>query len=177
MSPDIARCSLGGPHRSYLGTTAIEEKGWLSGRLSRGMFVYFLKVTREEAKKQHKGKCRSVRCPGSIGVSCGWRHLHPEGGGEPRKGCKLGRPQGDEDLSVCRREPEGQEPVRKTELRPDLSLERSQSGLFLRSSLGGPIVCCGIGAQLLALSAAWAPGPGERPQGIQHAGLSVKPHL
>lgn len=122
--PDVLGGEVGA-HRSYLRTTTIEEKGWLSERFSRGAVMYFLKVAREEAKKQHKGKCRSVGCPGSIGVSCGWRHLHPECGGEPRRGCKLGQPQGGEDLSVCKREPEGQEPVRRTELRPDLSLERS----------------------------------------------------
>lgn len=61
--------------------------------------------------------------------------------------------------------------MRRPEPRAGLDLERSQvralpEKLFLKSSLGGPLLCPGVGAQLLALICClgprhWGEAPGD----------------
>lgn len=48
--------------------------------------------------------------------------------------------------AVCRGDPRGQAPVRRRpEPRPGWVWREAKSGLFLRSSLGGPVLCEWVG--------------------------------
>lgn len=157
MAPGIARCPWG-PHCPF--ENHCDREG---GSYQEGFPVEWEMASSSPGRWQTSSTEENAGVWGAQvawGSRVGERDSASSGRWRVKKGYLQGRPW---------------RPARRPEPRPGLGWERSQVWALSENQPGWSNSLLWSGARLLALSAAWTPGPRERAQGTQGAGFSVQP--